>query len=242
MAVSAHASTPLGIDRLKKKWCFRGDVLLACELGAMESFTCVTGLCSWLLRKVTIAYPVHAFVSRMVELSSLAFCQYLKPSSCSSPSDWGRHVAEILLGRSLQWNVHRVSLQCLRGSVLPYCLWVSDHSHMLLGPQGYSLGPPQERCPPLPSTVRALDTSGLCPVGSAVGSEWEGGSLSGLCLGDFCWPYFSLQSWESQAWSIICTKLGTAFSCRSWIMLPWCRRIYEGEVWTQVSDFTSKSC
>lgn len=62
MAVSTHASTPLGIDRLKRKWCFRGDVLLACEFGATESFTWVTALCSWLLRKVTVAYPcMHLF-------------------------------------------------------------------------------------------------------------------------------------------------------------------------------------
>lgn len=76
MAVSTHASTPLRIDRLKKKGCFRGDVLLAREFGAMESFTWATCLCSWLLRKVTIAYPVHSFVSRMVELE-FSLCSLL---------------------------------------------------------------------------------------------------------------------------------------------------------------------
>lgn len=142
MVVCIHTSTPLRIDRFKKKGCFCGDVLLACESGVMESFTWVTCLCSW---KVTIAYPVYSFVFRMVELKfSLYSLLPISQTSSCSPSDWGRHVAEILLGRSLQWNVHRISLQCLRGSVLPYCLWVSDHTHTILGPQGYLLDSPRK--------------------------------------------------------------------------------------------------
>ncbi len=39
--------------------------------------------------------------------------------------DWRRHVAEVLFRGSSQWNVHGVSVQCLRGFVFPHHLWVS---------------------------------------------------------------------------------------------------------------------
>lgn len=76
MAGSTYASTSLGIDRFKKKGCFKRDVFLACEFRAMESFSWATCLCFWLLRKVTIAYPVQSFVPRMVELK-FSLCSLL---------------------------------------------------------------------------------------------------------------------------------------------------------------------
>lgn len=39
--------------------------------------------------------------------------------------DWRGHVAEVLFRGSGQWNVHRVSVQCLRGYVFPHRLRVS---------------------------------------------------------------------------------------------------------------------
>lgn len=39
--------------------------------------------------------------------------------------DWRRHMAEVLSRGSSQWNVHGVSVQCLRGFILPHGLWVS---------------------------------------------------------------------------------------------------------------------
>lgn len=46
--------------------------------------------------------------------------------------DWRRHMAEVLFRGSSQWNVHGVSVQCLRGFVFPHHLWVSMMGAVIL--------------------------------------------------------------------------------------------------------------
>lgn len=46
--------------------------------------------------------------------------------------DWRRHMAEVLFRGSSKWNVHGVSVQCLRGFVFPHHLWVSMMSAVIL--------------------------------------------------------------------------------------------------------------
>lgn len=138
----------------------------------------------------------------------MVYCHTL--NLCSSLLDWGGHVAEILLGRSLKWNVHRISLQCLRGSVLPYCLWVSDHSPCALWPSGMF------------NVALAGKTPHLCPARSGYSTITEGILCAPSCvvsgkvghyvvpaLGISAGPTFPCSSENLMLRSIICPKLWT---------------------------------
>ena len=135
-------------------------------------------------------------------------------------------MAEILLGRSLKWNVHRISLQCLRGSVFPYCLWVSDHwpyGPWLSGIFNVPLtGETPHLCPTQSGHLRVTECA-LCAQPFVMNLRWV---LARSLPWGFLLALLFLQN--LRLGSIICTKSGAHFCCMSWILLLWCWCIYEG--------------
>lgn len=158
---------------------------------------------------------------------------------CSSLLDWGRHVAEILLGRSLKWNVHRISLQCLRGSVLPYRLWVSEHSPCALWPSGMFKVALKGKTPHLCPTQSGYSTTTkdiLCAPSYVVSRKVGQYVVPALGISlALLFPVALRTLWLDPSFAL---NYALQFSCMSWIWLLPRRTQLWRVLGTHVSDFT----
>lgn len=81
------------------------------------------------LKTESITNKGMGWITHFVIIATTQFCLLIL--------DWGGHVAKVLPGRSLQWNVHRVPVECLCGFVLPSDLRVRTFKYFILFPKSF---------------------------------------------------------------------------------------------------------